>query len=240
MKGRPLEPIRALADKVIDTSDFNVHPAQTGDGAAVLRRAAARHMALFFTSFGYKYGIPHEHRYDSSTCAFCPTRILSTSYARKTGLDLEVRDYVLGNQETRGLSRSSVCFARVYLCRFTSARERAVSLWRSVAPAAGIVPLSWFKNYSRDLAAATCAFMSSTVISTEVISMRQNRQEDRNTKQAGVARARGCVARANGQQVLGSGEFFQGRPNDRRTQYHGGAHAGCDPGQQDPGRGQRR
>src|SRR4030095_15377739 len=77
-------------------------------------------------------------------------------------LKSEITFWAIRKRETSSI----VCMACSSLpCRFTSARERAVSPWRSVPPAAGIVPLSWFKSYSRDLAVAICAFTSSTAIS---------------------------------------------------------------------------
>jgi UPF0042 nucleotide-binding protein len=57
-------------------------------------------MALFFTSFGYKYGIPHDTDMIFDV-RFLPNPYFVNELRAKTGLDLEVRDYVLGNQETR-------------------------------------------------------------------------------------------------------------------------------------------
>jgi UPF0042 nucleotide-binding protein len=57
-------------------------------------------MALFFTSFGYKYGIPHDTDMIFDV-RFLPNPYFVNELRAKTGLDLEVRNYVLGNQETR-------------------------------------------------------------------------------------------------------------------------------------------
>src|SRR5581483_6497039 len=57
---KALEPIRALADRVMDTSDFNVHQLKREMQQQFCEAPQARRMALFFTSFGYKYGIPHD------------------------------------------------------------------------------------------------------------------------------------------------------------------------------------
>jgi UPF0042 nucleotide-binding protein len=97
---KALEPIRALADKVIDTSDFNVHQLKREMEQEFCDAPQARHMALFFTSFGYKYGIPHDTDMIFDV-RFLPNPYFVNELRAKTGLDLEVRNYVLGNQETR-------------------------------------------------------------------------------------------------------------------------------------------
>jgi RNase adapter protein RapZ len=97
---RALEPIRALADKVIDTSDFNVHQLKREMEQQFCQAPEGRHMALFFTSFGYKYGIPHDTDMILDV-RFLPNPYFVNELRPKTGLDMEVRNYVLGNQETR-------------------------------------------------------------------------------------------------------------------------------------------
>jgi RNase adapter protein RapZ len=95
-----LEPIRALADKVIDTSDFNVHQLKREMEQQYCQASEGRHMALFFTSFGYKYGIPHDTDMILDV-RFLPNPYFVNELRPKTGLDIEVKNYVLGNQETR-------------------------------------------------------------------------------------------------------------------------------------------
>ena len=97
---KALEPIRALAGKVIDTSDFNVHQLKTEMEQQFCQAPQGRHMVLFFTSFGYKYGIPHDTDIILDV-RFLPNPYFVTELRPKTGLDAEVRDYVLGNPETR-------------------------------------------------------------------------------------------------------------------------------------------
>jgi UPF0042 nucleotide-binding protein len=97
---KALEPIRALADKVIDTSDFNVHQLKTEMEQQFCQAPQARRMALFFTSFGYKYGIPHDTDMILDV-RFLPNPYFVNELRPKTGLDPEVRDFVLRDQETR-------------------------------------------------------------------------------------------------------------------------------------------
>jgi RNase adapter protein RapZ len=97
---KALEPIRALADKVIDTSDFRVHQLKTEMEQQFCQAPQARRMALFFTSFGYKYGIPHDTDMILDV-RFLPNPYFVNELRPKTGLDPEVRDFVLRDQETR-------------------------------------------------------------------------------------------------------------------------------------------
>lgn len=97
---KALEPIRALADKIIDTSDFNVHQLKREMEQQFCEVARARRMTLFFTSFGYKYGIPHDTDMILDV-RFLPNPYFVNELRPKTGLDSPVRQYVLGKQETR-------------------------------------------------------------------------------------------------------------------------------------------
>lgn len=97
---KALEGIRALADKVIDTSDFNVHQLKREMEQQFCQTQAARRMALFFTSFGYKYGIPHDTDMMLDV-RFLPNPYFVNELRGKSGLDTEVKDFVLGDQETR-------------------------------------------------------------------------------------------------------------------------------------------
>jgi UPF0042 nucleotide-binding protein len=60
----------------------------------------ARRMALFLTSFGYKFGIPHDTDIILDV-RFLPNPYFVNELRSKTGLEREVEDYVLGNIETR-------------------------------------------------------------------------------------------------------------------------------------------
>lgn len=97
---KALEPIRALADKVIDTSDFNVHQLKIEMEQQFCQAPQTRRMALFFTSFGYKFGIPHDTDMILDV-RFLPNPYFVNELRAKTGLDPEVREFVLRDQETR-------------------------------------------------------------------------------------------------------------------------------------------
>ncbi len=56
-------------------------------------------MALFFTSFGYKYGIPHDTDMILDV-RFLPNPYFVNELRDKTGFDPEVREFVLKDPET--------------------------------------------------------------------------------------------------------------------------------------------
>jgi UPF0042 nucleotide-binding protein len=97
---RALESIRALADKVIDTSDFNVHQLKREIEQQFCQAPQARRMVLFFTSFGYKFGIPHDTDMILDV-RFLPNPYFVNELRPRSGLESEVKEYVLGNVETR-------------------------------------------------------------------------------------------------------------------------------------------
>jgi UPF0042 nucleotide-binding protein len=95
-----LESIRALADKVIDTSDLNVHELKREMEQQFCDAPSGRRMTLFLTSFGYKFGIPHDTDVILDV-RFLPNPYFVNELRGKSGLDWEVEQYVLGNAETR-------------------------------------------------------------------------------------------------------------------------------------------
>jgi UPF0042 nucleotide-binding protein len=95
-----LQSIRALADKVIDTSDFNVHQLKREIEQQFCQAPQARRMSLFFTSFGYIFGIPHDTDMILDV-RFLPNPYFVNELRPRSGLESEVKEYVLGNVETR-------------------------------------------------------------------------------------------------------------------------------------------
>jgi len=97
---KALESIRALADKVIDTSDFNVHQLRREIEHQFAQARQTRRMALFLTSFGYKFGIPHDADMILDV-RFLPNPYFVNELRPRSGLETEIEEYVLGNTETR-------------------------------------------------------------------------------------------------------------------------------------------
>jgi RNase adapter protein RapZ len=97
---KALEGMRALADKIIDTSDMNVHQLKREIEQQFCLPPFSRRMAVFLTSFGYKFGIPHDTDIILDV-RFLPNPYFVNELRDKTGADVEVKEYVLQNDDTR-------------------------------------------------------------------------------------------------------------------------------------------
>ena len=89
-----LEPVRAAADLIIDTSKLSVHDLRASVERAFGTEAAA-HTSVTVESFGYKYGLPM----DADTVMdvrFLPNPHWVDELRPHTGQHPAVRDYVLG------------------------------------------------------------------------------------------------------------------------------------------------
>lgn len=92
-----LDPMRAVADVVVDTSDLNVH--QLRDRVTQLFKddASPPGMQVTVMSFGFKHGLPPDVDMVFD-CRFLPNPHWVEDLRPQTGLDPEVSDYVLGNE----------------------------------------------------------------------------------------------------------------------------------------------
>jgi UPF0042 nucleotide-binding protein len=97
---KALEEMRALADRIIDTSDWNVHQLKREIEQQFCLTPFSRRMAVFLTSFGYKFGTPHDIDIIFDV-RFLPNPYFVNGLREKTGLDSEVKTYVLQNEDTR-------------------------------------------------------------------------------------------------------------------------------------------
>ena len=91
--------VRESCDIVIDTSDLNIHQLAT----TITERFAAENAAglhLTVMSFGFKYGLPTDVDMVADA-RFLPNPFWNPELRPHTGLDEEVRDYVLGQQGAR-------------------------------------------------------------------------------------------------------------------------------------------
>ena len=94
-----LEGMRELADKVIDTSELNMHQLKREMEQQFCQAANSRRMTVFLTSFGYKYGIPHDTDMILDV-RFLPNPYFVNELRSKSGLEPEVQDYVLKDKQT--------------------------------------------------------------------------------------------------------------------------------------------
>jgi len=94
-----LHGMRALADKVIDTSDLNVHQLKKEVEDQYTQSVSPRRMNLFLTSFGYKYGIPNDADMILDV-RFLPNPFFLEELRGKKGVEAEVQEFVLKREET--------------------------------------------------------------------------------------------------------------------------------------------
>jgi UPF0042 nucleotide-binding protein len=91
-----LDPMRELADVVVDTSDLNVHQLRARMEELFIEAGAASGMQVTLLSFGYKHGIPADVDMVLD-CRFLPNPHWVDELRPLTGQDEKVRDHVLGS-----------------------------------------------------------------------------------------------------------------------------------------------
>ncbi len=95
---RSLEPLKAGADVVVDTSDLNVH--QLRERLVELFEGEAPGLQTSVVSFGYKHGLPLDVDLVLD-CRFLPNPHWVEALRPLTGLDGPVRDFVLDQPDTQ-------------------------------------------------------------------------------------------------------------------------------------------
>lgn len=94
-----LEPVRADADVVIDTTELNVHQLRDRIRAAFGQPDSDEGMQTIIRSFGFKHGLPMDADLVFDV-RFLPNPHWIDELRPLTGLDAGVRDYVLGQDES--------------------------------------------------------------------------------------------------------------------------------------------
>ncbi len=95
-----LEPVKDEADVVVDTSDLNVHELRRRMRGLFGDEGSEAAMQTTLLSFGYKNGLPLDADLVFD-CRFLPNPYWVDELRPLTGLDVPVRDYVLGQQAAR-------------------------------------------------------------------------------------------------------------------------------------------
>ena len=93
-----MEPIRKLADVVIDTSKFNVHELRTFITER-FKNPEKRPMLVSLVSFGYRYGVPTDADLVFDV-RFLPNPHFVPRLRKYTGLDPKVRRYIRSFPQT--------------------------------------------------------------------------------------------------------------------------------------------
>ena len=92
--------LKSIADKVIDTSDYNVHELRDYICQYFSQSSPLRKMTINLLSFGFKYGLP----YDADMIMdvrFLPNPYFIEELRNLTGENNQVSDYVLKRNETK-------------------------------------------------------------------------------------------------------------------------------------------
>jgi UPF0042 nucleotide-binding protein len=92
--------LKGIADKVIDTSHYNVHELKAIILGHVLKAIQTGQVDVHILSFGYKYGIPHDADLVIDV-RFLPNPYFVPELKELDGLAPEVREFVKGWDETQ-------------------------------------------------------------------------------------------------------------------------------------------
>lgn len=96
-----LEPMRAMADVVVDTSDLNVHQLRDRVEDLFVDHDGPSGMQITVQSFGFKHGLPADVDMVFD-CRFLPNPHWVEELRSQTGLDATVRDHVLDSAPASG------------------------------------------------------------------------------------------------------------------------------------------
>jgi UPF0042 nucleotide-binding protein len=145
-----LEPLKAEADVVVDTSELNVHQLRDRIVDLFADAADTPGMQTSILSFGYKHGLPLDVDLVID-CRFLPNPHWVEDLRPLTGLDEPVRDYVLGQNVTDEFLAELTSLLHLLLPHYvaegkayltiafgcTGGRHRSVAIAEAVAAALG-------------------------------------------------------------------------------------------------------
>jgi UPF0042 nucleotide-binding protein len=95
-----LDPIRNVADTLIDTSNFNVHELRADILARFGQESEIKRLLVSCLSFGFKNGVPLDADMVFDV-RFLPNPHFVPEFRKKTGLDPKVAAYVRGFKQTK-------------------------------------------------------------------------------------------------------------------------------------------
>ncbi len=97
---RLLEPIRNVADVVIDTTKFNVHELRAYIQNKIVRENDGKNLLISSVSFGYKRGVPLDADLVFDV-RFLPNPHFVPEFRNLTGKDPKVENYIISFPQTR-------------------------------------------------------------------------------------------------------------------------------------------
>jgi len=99
-----LSSLRNMADKVIDTSPYNVHQLKDVAQRYFLSSSAEKRLVINLTSFGYRYGLPPDADIVIDV-RFLPNPYFVENLKHLDGMDQKVDEFVMGWEESRTFLR---------------------------------------------------------------------------------------------------------------------------------------
>lgn len=152
-----LGPVRESSDFVIDTTGLS--PAQLkGRIAEQFLQSASDSMSVHCISFGFKHGIPMEA--DLVMDVRClPNPFYDPELRPKTGLDPDVRDFVMEKEETRG-----------FIERYTALLDYLLPLYEKEGKSQLVVAVGCTGGHHRSVALAqyTCDYLGEKGVKASV------------------------------------------------------------------------
>jgi UPF0042 nucleotide-binding protein len=101
---RHLQPIRAIADLVIDTSRFNVHELRAYVIERFQKRESGKNILVSCVSFGYRHGVPEDTDL-AFDVRFLPNPHFVPEFRPLTGRDPKVAEYIRSFPQSREFIR---------------------------------------------------------------------------------------------------------------------------------------
>jgi UPF0042 nucleotide-binding protein len=117
MERELLKELKSLADKVVDTTEFNVHQLRDLIKEFYSGPVTREKMALNFISFGYRYGLPSDADLVIDV-RFLPNPFFVDKLKKHDGLEKSVKDYILSREE-----------AKEFLARFRNFLDYLIPLY---------------------------------------------------------------------------------------------------------------
>lgn len=99
-----LATLRNMADKVVDTSSFNVHQLKDVIQRHFMASPSEKRLVINLMSFGYRYGLPPEADIVLDV-RFLPNPYFIEELKHLNGEDRKIQDYVMGWQESQTFLR---------------------------------------------------------------------------------------------------------------------------------------
>ena len=100
-----LSEIRARADYVLDTSSIKTHELRNRIGKLILNRDVSSDIIINVMSFGYKNGVPLDADFMFDV-RFLDNPYYKSELRSKTGLDIDVADYVFSQTEAEDIIKN--------------------------------------------------------------------------------------------------------------------------------------